>query len=291
MPTRFWGDDAQRARYGRFPEAVARGETPASARPQFRIGLLPRLMSVDRSSRTHGPTIGLAIAAVRFRAKLSGAPSPAGPATERVLAGARRQGAVRSPGSLGAKRMQPPRSRPMVAGTSPAFAMRQSSPSRPMPCSASPKSPRSIAPMLNGMRPVPAGSPCAGRSPIRKARAPCTTSGRPPSRESRLGYRPRATGSAPCSEACAGGGHVTAERISARSVRTIIAKRAADAGIEGRVSGHSLRVGSAQSLAAAGASVVDMQTAGRWRDTAMPAHYARGALAGRGAVARLRYGA
>ena len=25
MPTRFWGD-AQRARYGRFPEAVARGE-------------------------------------------------------------------------------------------------------------------------------------------------------------------------------------------------------------------------------------------------------------------------
>ena len=27
MPTRFWGDtDTQRARYGRFPEAVARGE-------------------------------------------------------------------------------------------------------------------------------------------------------------------------------------------------------------------------------------------------------------------------
>ena len=26
MPTRFWGDDAQRARYGRFPEAVAGGE-------------------------------------------------------------------------------------------------------------------------------------------------------------------------------------------------------------------------------------------------------------------------
>ena len=25
MPTRFWGD-VQRARYGRFPEAVARGE-------------------------------------------------------------------------------------------------------------------------------------------------------------------------------------------------------------------------------------------------------------------------
>ena len=29
--------------------------TSACARPQFRIGLLQRLMSVDRSSRTHGP--------------------------------------------------------------------------------------------------------------------------------------------------------------------------------------------------------------------------------------------
>ena len=37
-------------------------------------------------------------------------------------------------------------------------------------------------------------------------------------------------------------------RLGARSIRAIIAKRAADAGIAGRVSGHSLRVGSAQSL-------------------------------------------
>ena len=89
MPTRLWGD-AQRARYGRIPEAIGEDDiahcfhlderdqaiitelrgahnrlgfprpsprrTPASARPQFRIGLLQRLMSVDRSSRTHGPT-------------------------------------------------------------------------------------------------------------------------------------------------------------------------------------------------------------------------------------------
>ena len=36
-------------------------------------------------------------------------------------------------------------------------------------------------------------------------------------------------------------------------------------GIEGRVSGHSLRVGRAQSLAAGGASLVELQTAGRWQ--------------------------
>ena len=41
-------------------------------------------------------------------------------------------------------------------------------------------------------------------------------------------------------------------RLGARSIRSIIAKRAAAAGVAGRVSGHSLRVGSAQSLAAAG---------------------------------------
>ena len=52
---------------------------------------------------------------------------------------------------------------------------------------------------------------------------------------------------------------------------------------EGRVSGHSLQVGGAQSLAAAGASVVEMQTVGRWQSPSMPAHYVRGQLAARGA--------
>ena len=43
----------------------------------------------------------------------------------------------------------------------------------------------------------------------------------------------------------------------------------------GRVSGHSLRVGSAQSLAAAGAGLVELQEAGDWQAPTMPAHYAR----------------
>ena len=45
-----------------------------------------------------------------------------------------------------------------------------------------------------------------------------------------------------------------------------------------------------ESLAAGGASLVEMQTAGRWQSPAMPGHYARGQLAARGAVARVRYG-
>ena len=77
--------------------------------------------------------------------------------------------------------------------------------------------------------------------------------------------------------------------LTSRSIARIIAKRADEAGFSGRVSGHSFRVGSAQSLAAHGASVVEMQQAGRWQSPRMPGHYAKGELAGRGAVARLRY--
>ena len=85
-------------------------------------------------------------------------------------------------------------------------------------------------------------------------------------------------------------GGAIGERLSARSIRRIITRRAGAAGVGGRVSGHSLRVGSAQSLAAAGAGLVEMQQAADWRSPRMPAHYARHLEAARGAVARLRYG-
>ena len=86
------------------------------------------------------------------------------------------------------------------------------------------------------------------------------------------------------------GDHATAERLTDVSARRIIKARAASAGVEGFISGHSLRVGSAVSLAQAGASVVDMQNAGRWKSPQMPAHYAKAELAERGAVARFFYG-
>ena len=86
------------------------------------------------------------------------------------------------------------------------------------------------------------------------------------------------------------GDNVTSERLTPTSARRIIKARAEAAGVNGFISGHSLRVGSAVSLAQAGASVVDMQTAGRWKDPKMPSHYAKAELAERGAIARLRYG-
>ena len=61
-------------------------------------------------------------------------------------------------------------------------------------------------------------------------------------------------------------------------------------GIDSFISGHSLRVGSAVSLAQAGAGIPDMQAVGRWKDSNMPARYASAQLAERSAIARLKYG-
>ena len=77
--------------------------------------------------------------------------------------------------------------------------------------------------------------------------------------------------------------------LGVRSIRRIITRRAAGAGIGGRVSGHSLRVGAAQSLVAAGATLAQLQQAGDWQSPRMAGHYARHQLAAHGAVARLRY--
>ena len=86
------------------------------------------------------------------------------------------------------------------------------------------------------------------------------------------------------------GGHVGQERLTHFSVLRIIQQRAEAAGIDGFIAGHSLRVGSAVSLAQAGATIVDMQVAGRWKSAQMPAHYAKAELAERGAIARFKEG-
>ena len=85
------------------------------------------------------------------------------------------------------------------------------------------------------------------------------------------------------------GNRVGSCALTPQAVRTLIRNRAKAVDVNS-ATGHSLRVGAAQSLAAAGASVIDMQLAGRWQSPRMPAHYARGQLTKKGAVARLRYG-
>ena len=83
--------------------------------------------------------------------------------------------------------------------------------------------------------------------------------------------------------------HVCPGRLSVNGAREAIKRRAREAGVEGFISGHSLRVGSAISLAKAGASVVDIQVAGRWKSPQMPAHYASSMLSEQEAIARFKY--
>ena len=86
------------------------------------------------------------------------------------------------------------------------------------------------------------------------------------------------------------GDNITSGRLSVVGARNAIKRRAHEAGVEGFISGQSIRIGSAVSLAQAGASVVDMQVAGRWKSPEMPAHYAKRELTDQNAVARFKYG-
>ena len=70
------------------------------------------------------------------------------------------------------------------------------------------------------------------------------------------------------------------------SISSRIRAAAEAAGLEGTFTGHSPRVGMATDLVASGASLAAVQVAGRWQSARMPARYARGELAGQGAVAR-----
>ena len=239
-------------------------------------------------------TAAQVVAAVRFRAKVVGAATPAGPATDRVLAGFRREGRKRGHGQVAGIRWEQADTTAAVAadGDGSVAALRDAA---------------LIALMSDAMLRV---SECSaldvqdlateadgtGRLTIRHSKTDQEGEGavqfvgEPTVRRVRAWLDAAGIGEGAMFRRVRRGDHPTDARITARAIRSIIVRRAADAGVEGRVSGHSLRVGAAQSLAAAGAGVVEMQVAGRWKSERQPSRYARAQLAGHGAVARLRYG-
>ena len=82
--------------------------------------------------------------------------------------------------------------------------------------------------------------------------------------------------------------HMTEDRLGVKGAREAIRRRAVEAGVEGCISGHSLRIGSAVSLAEAGATVTEVQRAGRWQGPTMPARYVREAPAEQSPVERYK---
>lgn len=74
--------------------------------------------------------------------------------------------------------------------------------------------------------------------------------------------------------------------LSGRQLRRRISQAFGAAGLGNGYSSHSARIGMAEHLAAAGAGLVELQAAGRWKSPVMPARYVRNTTAGDGAVAR-----
>ena len=74
--------------------------------------------------------------------------------------------------------------------------------------------------------------------------------------------------------------------ISDRQINRRIQAATKAAGLKGRFSGHSPRIGMAQDLARFGCGLPELMEAGRWKSPAMPAYYLRSVNAGKGAVAR-----
>ena len=83
------------------------------------------------------------------------------------------------------------------------------------------------------------------------------------------------------------GGHVQSDGLTGKSINNIIQSRGKAAGIVG-LSGHSGRVGMAQTLVSDGASLVAVMNAGGWASANMVARYTSCEDAANGAVAALR---
>lgn len=79
------------------------------------------------------------------------------------------------------------------------------------------------------------------------------------------------------------------ERMSTAAVRRVVKRRTGEADpAAAGFSGHSLRVGAAQDLMAAGVDLPGLMQAGRWSSPTMPARYTERLRVTRGAVARIR---
>ena len=204
-------------------------------------------------------TAALVVAAVTFRATLAGTPVR-GPQTDRVLAGFRRDGADRGRGGQAA---------PLTADGLAAILA------------------TADRPRVTG-RGRESGAVAARRGALDKALAAVLFQG---------GLR-RADAAAlewrdVAPATTAGAILVTVRRSktdqegTAADVRYLkSAAAAAAAGLHGRLTAHSGRVGLASELTARGASTTDVMLAGAWKTARMVAHYSAGATAELGAVAR-----
>ena len=234
------------------------------------------------------------VAALRFRARLNGRPSPTGPAVERALAGFRRQARDRGRGQAPAMTADD-----LAAIVATARQPRQSRNGRGLESAAVADRRGTVDVAIAGLA-FHAG---LRRSEIGQVRAAdvAPAASVPGAvlvavRRSKTNQDGSAADVRMVKNGPAGAIRTLIEQAPAPDARLIpisgpmVARRlqaAADAaGIDRRLTGHSGRVGLASELTARGASTADVMLAGGWKTSRMVAHYAAGATAERGAVAR-----
>lgn len=242
-------------------------------------------------------SLRLATAAINFRFKLHGQPSPVGPLTRRILAGAVRNGSQRGRGQVdgidfsaadcmaavagnGGKSMAGVRNAAIIAVASDAL-LRVSE----------------VSALLVEDIDTGDGKGKGATVTIQRSKTDQTGEG------ATLYLRPRTALAVKRWVEKAGittgplflvvhrlGAVQMQSPLSPRDVRRVIQRCADAAGVgDGkRISGHSLRVGAAGDLAMRGATIPDLCSAGRWKTPAQAMHYARAGLSQQGVVARLR---
>ena len=234
-------------------------------------------------------TAALAVAAVRFRAKLAGQPDPAGEATARVLGGYRRTAADRGRGQAaplradGLAAILATAARPRTDGRgveSPTTAQRRG------------RLDAVIASLLfmGGLRRSEVSAlewrdvsdATDGDGVLLTVRTSKTNQ-----EGDAADVRYLKNGAAKAIRTLRAAAAAPTDRViglSPLQIQRRFTAAARAAGIEARVTAHSGRVGLASELTARGASTTEVMLAGNWKTARMVAHYSAGATAERGAV-------
>lgn len=265
-------------RLGGRPETDA--ELAAHLDHMFAEGLSPSYASV-------------VVAAVLDRAECDGRPSPAGELTARALAAFRRNGAGRGTGQVAgigwkdAKRMaKRARARGDLAGLRDALYIRIASACLLRVSEASALDVDDISFAADGgllvrIRHSKTDQEGAGSTHY---------AGTPAAALLRRWLKATGIDDGPLFRPIHRTGVVADGRLGVRSLREIAKRRAASAGIGGRVSGHSFRIGAAQSMRVAGATHAEIMVEGRWKRIETMLRYIREQDAAAGTTARLCFG-
>lgn len=237
-------------------------------------------------------TAAVTVAAACSQAARDNAVSPRGPLTNAALTAFRRDGAGRGPGQVMGIRWEQAdlmadlaEARRVAVGLRDALFVRLASDCLLRVGEAAALNVRDISFAEDGLRVLLRRS-----KTDQEGRGSVLYAGPPTARLARLWLKTARISEGPLFRPVNKAGVVGDGRLTERSMREIVKRWAAAAGIEGRVSGHSFRVGAAQSLRDAGATVPELMSVGRWKRIETMARYTREQDAAVGPVARLRYG-